>query len=86
MKRITCLAVVLFLAVFIFSGPAAAEDTFKIAWSHYTGWEPWEYANHSGILKNWADKYGIEIRTGADKRLYREHQLCTRPAALTAAP
>ena len=34
---------------------------FKIAWSHYTGWEPWEYARHAGIIKKWADKYGIEI-------------------------
>jgi NitT/TauT family transport system substrate-binding protein len=35
---------------------------FDVAWSHYTGWEPWGYADHAGILKKWADKYGIEIR------------------------
>ena len=40
---------------------AFAKEKFKIAWSHYTGWEPWEYANHAGILKKWADKYGIDI-------------------------
>ncbi len=40
-------------------GTAGAE--FKIAWSHYTGWEPWQLANHKQILKKWAEKYGIEI-------------------------
>jgi NitT/TauT family transport system substrate-binding protein len=43
--------------------PAAPAPTkhFKVAWSHYTGWEPWAYAEQNGILKKWADKYGIEI-------------------------
>ena len=34
---------------------------FTVAWSIYAGWMPWEYAQSSGILKQWADKYGIEI-------------------------
>jgi NitT/TauT family transport system substrate-binding protein len=34
---------------------------FEVAWSHYTGWEPWGYADHAGILKKWADKNGIDI-------------------------
>jgi NitT/TauT family transport system substrate-binding protein len=38
-----------------------AKESFRVAWSHYTGWEPWGYADHAGILKKWADKYGIEI-------------------------
>jgi NitT/TauT family transport system substrate-binding protein len=38
-----------------------AKESFRVAWSHYTGWEPWGYADQSGILKKWADKYGIEI-------------------------
>jgi NitT/TauT family transport system substrate-binding protein len=38
-----------------------AGDQFKVAWTHYTGWEPWGYASDSGIVKKWADKYGIEI-------------------------
>lgn len=37
-------------------------QTFNVAWSHYTGWEPWGYAQEAGILKKWADKYGIEIK------------------------
>ena len=37
------------------------QKKFELAWSHYTGWEPWAYAKDSGILKKWADKFGIEI-------------------------
>jgi NitT/TauT family transport system substrate-binding protein len=40
---------------------AAPKASFKVAWSIYVGWMPWEYAGSSGILKKWADKYGIEI-------------------------
>ncbi len=40
---------------------ALAADKFRIAWSHYTGWEPWAFAQQSGVLKKWAQKYGIEI-------------------------
>ncbi len=36
--------------------------SYKVAWSHYTGWEPWLYAQEQGILKKWADKYDIEIK------------------------
>jgi NitT/TauT family transport system substrate-binding protein len=43
------------------AGPAAAKDKFKVAWSIYVGWMPWEFAGDSGILKKWADAYGIEI-------------------------
>lgn len=41
--------------------PEKTTPTFRVAWSHYTGWEPWGYADSSGILKKWADKYGIKI-------------------------
>jgi NitT/TauT family transport system substrate-binding protein len=40
---------------------AAAPNTYKVAWSIYVGWMPWDYAQQSGILKKWADKYGIKI-------------------------
>lgn len=40
---------------------AAAKKSFHIAWSIYVGWMPWAYAAESGIMKKWADKYGIEI-------------------------
>jgi NitT/TauT family transport system substrate-binding protein len=40
---------------------AAEKTSFKVAWSIYVGWMPWDYAGQSGILKKWADKYGIQI-------------------------
>ena len=54
----------LLLAVLCMSRTAlAAERTsFNVAWSIYVGWMPWDYADRSGILKKWADKYGIKIK------------------------
>lgn len=46
---------------FLATSFATADDKFTLAWSHYTGWEPWAYAQDKGIVKKWADKYGIEI-------------------------
>ncbi|MAY15991.1 MAG: lipid kinase [Oceanospirillaceae bacterium] len=40
---------------------AQAKDSFRLAWSIYVGWMPWDYADKAGIVKKWADKYGIEI-------------------------
>jgi NitT/TauT family transport system substrate-binding protein len=36
-------------------------ESYKVAWSHYVGWEPWGYAADHGIVDKWAAKYGIEI-------------------------
>src|SRR5580658_5006694 len=43
--------------------PASAEkkNEFNIAWTIYVGWMPWPYAAESGIVKKWADKYGLQI-------------------------
>ncbi len=38
-----------------------AKDKFRVAWSIYVGWMPWDYGDKSGIVKKWANKYGIEI-------------------------
>jgi len=55
-------ALVVCFALGISQPAAAAEKTsFKVAWSIYVGWMPWDYAKQSGILKKWADKYGIKI-------------------------
>jgi NitT/TauT family transport system substrate-binding protein len=43
------------------AGHAAPKKEFKVAWSIYVGWMPWGYANDHGIVKKWADKYGIKI-------------------------
>ncbi|WP_299730537.1 putative urea ABC transporter substrate-binding protein [uncultured Endozoicomonas sp.] len=45
----------------LFSPAALAKDNFKICWSIYVGWMPWEYGDTSGIVDKWADKYDIDI-------------------------
>jgi NitT/TauT family transport system substrate-binding protein len=42
--------------------PAQQKPSFTIGWSVYVGWDPYYYMNKSGILRKWADKYGINIR------------------------
>ena len=40
---------------------AADRPSFRVAWSIYVGWMPWDYAERTGILGKWADKYDIDI-------------------------
>lgn len=40
---------------------AAPRTEFSIGWSIYAGWMPWPYAQQAGIVKKWANKYGIKI-------------------------
>lgn len=40
----------------------AAAPSFTVGWSVYAGWNPYFYMAKSGILKKWADKYGIQIK------------------------
>src|SRR5215472_14026924 len=43
--------------------PALAQKpTFTVGWSIYAGWTPYHYMQKSGLLKKWADKYGITIK------------------------
>jgi NitT/TauT family transport system substrate-binding protein len=43
--------------------PAAGADrVYTVAWTIYAGWMPWPYADQAGIVKKWADKYGVKIR------------------------
>ena len=56
------LSKILLLVVFaLFSTQSFAKDHFKVCWSIYVGWMPWDYANQAGIVKKWAKKYGISI-------------------------
>ena len=41
---------------------AAQKPKFTVGWSIYVGWNPYAYMEKSGILKKWADKYGVEIK------------------------
>lgn len=61
--RMVLMAAALLLAACSSSDSDAPEPKteFNIGWSIYAGWVPWPYAQEAGIVKKWADKYGIEI-------------------------
>lgn len=40
---------------------AAPKQDFKVCWTIYAGWMPWEYAATSGIMDKWAKKYDLKI-------------------------
>ena len=40
----------------------AEKPSFTVGWSVYVGWNPYYYMAKSGILRKWADKYGINIK------------------------
>ncbi len=61
LRSLTLLAVLL-VATLGATARAAEKTSFNIAWTIYVGWMPWDYADRSGILKKWADKYGIKIK------------------------
>ncbi|HAW40835.1 MAG TPA: lipid kinase, partial [Pseudomonas sp.] len=60
MKKLLCAGAI---ALGALAPLAQAEEkkTFNLAWTIYVGWMPWKYADESGIMKKWADKYGIEV-------------------------
>jgi NitT/TauT family transport system substrate-binding protein len=49
------------LAAAVTPSAAEAKKEFTLAWTVYVGWMPWPYAADTGIVKKWADKYGIKI-------------------------
>ncbi len=66
MKFVTRILIGLVTALAVTTGShtgalAAAKKEFNIAWTIYVGWMPWPYAAQAGIVKKWADKYGITI-------------------------
>ncbi|MGA0531675.1 putative urea ABC transporter substrate-binding protein [Hansschlegelia sp. KR7-227] len=67
MKRfVHAVVVALALGVVLAGGlaqPAAAapKKTFKLGFVIYVGFEPLEWLRTSGVMKTWADKYGIEV-------------------------
>lgn len=57
----TIVGTTLFTSLFSPAVLAEEKQQFTLAWSIYVGWMPWDYADYSGILDKWADKYNIEI-------------------------
>lgn len=55
----TMLAVIALVGI---NAHAMASETVKIAWTHYTGWEPVGYMLDSGILAKWNEKYGTDVQ------------------------
>lgn len=51
----------LVLALGVLASPAEAKESFRVAWSIYVGWMPWGWAADAGVVKKWADRYGIAI-------------------------
>jgi NitT/TauT family transport system substrate-binding protein len=65
MRNIRFLAMLLatLLTLYVPAGAAGAAEkpTFKLGWIVFTPWVPLSYAQQSGILKKWADKYDVNI-------------------------
>src|SRR6202451_509009 len=52
-------------ALFVLAGALSAASgppSFTVGWSVYVGWDPYQYMAKSGMLKKWADKYGVAIK------------------------
>ena len=60
-KLLSSLALAALAAAAPTFAPAQEKTDFKVAWSIYVGWMPWGYAQDTGIVKKWADKYGLSI-------------------------
>src|SRR5260370_7816367 len=56
------IARILCLFLLLTTSAAAQKPTFTVGWSIYAGWTPYHYLVKSGILKKWADKYGVTIK------------------------
>src|SRR5215468_3420648 len=59
--KVAMVAGLLFTASCSQLAPDAKRTEFNIGWSIYAGWMPWPYAQQAGIVKKWADKYGLKI-------------------------
>lgn len=62
-KRTLAMGAALLASILITSTAVQAQEKteFKLAWTIYVGWMPWDYADASGIVDKWAKKYGIKI-------------------------
>jgi len=62
-RTVKCTMAMRALTLFLFALSAFAQKpTFTVGWSIYAGWTPYYYMNKAGILRKWADKYGIAIK------------------------
>ncbi|KJG01978.1 putative urea ABC transporter substrate-binding protein [Photobacterium angustum] len=59
-KRIITLSSIV-ASMALTSMTAHATEHYKVAWSHYTGWEPYALLETTGILEKWEKKYDVDI-------------------------
>jgi len=59
--RYNVLVAIILLFSALFSQSIFAKDHFKVCWSIYVGWMPWDYAKQAKVVDKWAKKYGISI-------------------------
>ena len=62
LAKLTMLVTALSLLSSMPAVKAAEKKEFNVCWSIYVGWMPWGYLQDSGIMKKWADKYGIDVQ------------------------
>src|SRR5580700_4659719 len=53
---------VLLFCVLLAMPALGQKPAFTVGWSIYAGWTPYHHMQKSGLLKKWADKYGIVIK------------------------
>lgn len=49
------------MAIVVIPSASFAKNSYRIAWTIYAGSMPLGYAQDTGILKKWGDKYGVEL-------------------------
>ncbi len=61
LRRLSAVAILICLLLPLSVAQAAPKKEFKVCWSIYVGWMPWGHIQESGLMKKWADKYGIKV-------------------------
>ena len=62
MKRLLrAAALTMALSLVATSGHAEEKKSFKLGYSIYVGFMPFAWLKQSGVMKKWADKYGIDV-------------------------
>jgi NitT/TauT family transport system substrate-binding protein len=61
-SKLTRVLLVVCSLAFATAEAADPRPSFTVGWSIYVGWNPYYYMAKSGIMKKWADKYGINIK------------------------
>jgi NitT/TauT family transport system substrate-binding protein len=61
--KVRIAALIVGLAAILLPATAGADErpVFRVGWSIYVGFSPYYYMLKSGILKKWANKYGIDV-------------------------